>query len=258
MNYENIIRNKVDKILTITINRPQQLNALNLATIKELHQAFSEAELDKDIRVIIITGSGEKAFVAGADIKEFAHFDEVQGRKLSEKGHDILFDFVENLSTPVIAAINGFALGGGLELAMAAHFRIASDNAKMGLPEVSLGVIPGYGGTQRLPQLVGKGKAMELIMTANMLSAQEALNWGLVNHVVSQAELIPLAEKLAGKIARNSGTAITAAIKTVNANYDKNVDGFEAEITNFGKCFGSEDFIEGTAAFLEKRKPKFE
>jgi len=257
MNYENILLNQVDEILTITINRPQKLNALNIVTIQELHQAFSEADLDKNIRAIIITGSGTKAFVAGADIKEFAHFDESQGRALSEKGHDILFDFIENLSTPVIAAVNGFALGGGLELAMSAHFRVASDNAKMGLPEVSLGVIPGYGGTQRLPQLVGKGKAMELILTANMLSAQEALDWGLVNHVVAQEELIPLAEKLAGKIARNSGTAIATAIKTVNANFDKNVDGFETEIINFGKCFESEDFIEGTTAFLEKRRPNF-
>ena len=257
MNYENILLNQVDKILTITINRPQQLNALNIATIQELHQAFSEADLDKSVRAIIITGSGTKAFVAGADIKEFAHFDENEGRLLSEKGHDILFDFIENLSTPVIAAVNGFALGGGLELAMSAHFRVASDNAKMGLPEVSLGVIPGYGGTQRLPQLVGKGKAMELIMTANMLTAQEAFDWGLVNHVVTQEELLPLAEKLAGKIARNSGTAIATAIKTVNANFDKKEDGFETEITNFGKCFGSEDFIEGTTAFLEKRKPNF-
>ncbi|MFK5878180.1 MAG: enoyl-CoA hydratase-related protein [Flavobacteriaceae bacterium] len=257
MNYENILLNQVDKILTITINRPQQLNALNIATIQELHNAFSEADLDKNIRAIIITGSGTKAFVAGADIKEFAHFDENEGRVLSEKGHDLLFDFVENLSTPVIAAVNGFALGGGLELAMSAHFRIASDNAKMGLPEVSLGVIPGYGGTQRLPQLVGKGKAMELIMTANMLTAQEAFDWGLVNHVVPQEELIPLAEKLAGKIARNSGTAIATAIKTINANFDKKEDGFETEIINFGKCFGSEDFSEGTTAFLEKRKPNF-
>lgn len=257
MNRENIKLDLKGKILTITINRPNQLNALNLATIKELHQAFSDADSDKYIRVIIITGSGEKAFVAGADIKEFAHFDEVQGRELSEKGHDILFDFIENLSTPVIAAINGFALGGGLELAMAAHFRIASDNAKMGLPEVSLGVIPGYGGTQRLPQLVGKGKAMELILTANMISAQEAKECGLVNHVVPQEELLSLTEKLAGKIARNSGTAIANVIKTVNANYEKGVDGFETEIINFGKCFGSEDFIEGTTAFLEKRKPNF-
>ncbi len=257
MNYENILLDQVDKILTITINRPNQLNALNIETIEELHHAFSEADLDNSVRVIIITGSGTKAFVAGADIKEFAHFDEPQGRALSEKGHDILFDFIENLSTPVIAAVNGFALGGGLELAMSAHFRIASDNAKMGLPEVSLGVIPGYGGTQRLPQLVGKGKAMELIMTANMLTADEALDWGLVNYVVLQEELIPLAEKLASKIVRNSGDAIATAIKTVNANFDKKEDGFETEIINFGRCFGTEDFKEGITAFLEKRKPNF-
>lgn len=258
MNYENILLNQVDKILTITINRPQQLNALNMATIQELHQAFSEADLNNNVRVIIITGSGTKAFVAGADIKEFAHFDENEGRVLSEKGHDILFDFVENLSTPVIAAVNGFALGGGLELAMSAHFRIASDNAKMGLPEVSLGVIPGYGGTQRLPQLVGKGRAMELILTANMLSASEAKECGLVNHVVSQEELLPLAEKLANKISSNSSVAISSAIIAVNANFDKKVNGFETEISNFGDCFSTSDFEEGTTAFLEKRKPKFE
>ena len=161
----------------ITINRPSKLNALNRATIKELHEAFDKAEDDEDIRVIILTGSGEKAFVAGADISEFADFNVKEGSKLAKKGQEILFDFIENLSTPVIAAVNGFALGGGLELAMACHFRIASDNAKMGLPEVSLGVIPGYGGTQRLPQLVGKGKAMEMIMTAGMISAEEALHY---------------------------------------------------------------------------------
>jgi len=257
MNYNNILLNQDGKILTITINRPNQLNALNTSTIEELHQVFSAADLDKSVRVIIITGSGTKAFVAGADIKEFIHFNKKEGRSLSEKGHDTLFNFIENLSTPVIAAINGFALGGGLELAMAAHFRIASDNAKMGLPEVSLGVIPGYGGTQRLPQLVGKGKAMELIMTANMLTAEEALQWGLVNHVATQEGLIPLAEKLAAKISRNSGMAISEAIKTINANFDKKTDGFEAEIINFGNCFATDDFIEGTTAFLEKRKPNF-
>ena len=156
MNYENILTSQNENILTITINRPNQLNALNLATILELHTAFANADADKNIRAIILTGSGSKAFVAGADIKEFANFDEEQGATLSKNGHDLLFNFVENLSTPVIAAINGFALGGGLELAMSAHFRVASSNAKMGLPEVSLGVIPGYGGTQRLPQLIGK------------------------------------------------------------------------------------------------------
>ena len=257
MNYENILTDQNESILTITINRPNQLNALNKATILELHNAFYTADDDESVRAIIITGSGEKAFVAGADIKEFSDFNIAQAAVLSKSGHDLLFDFVENLSTPVIAAINGFALGGGLELAMSAHFRIASDNARMGLPEVSLGVIPGYGGTQRLPQLVGKGKAMELILTANMMTAEEAKQYGLVNYVVTQEELLPLAEKLATKISRNSGTAISMAINAVNANYKNGVNGYDVEISNFGNCFGSEDFEEGTTAFLEKRNPNF-
>ncbi len=257
MNYKNILLNQSEKALTITINRPEKLNALNIETIKELHNAFADADANQNIRAIIITGSGIKAFVAGADIKEFAHFDENDGAKLSKNGHDLLFDFIENLSTPVIAAINGFALGGGLELAMSCHFRIASSNAKMGLPEVSLGVIPGYGGTQRLPQLIGKGKAMELILTANMMNADEAQQFGLVNYVVEQDELLPLAEKLAHKIAQNSSSAIAAAITSVNANYKHKVNGFKTEIKNFGKCFGTPDFEEGVNAFLKKRKPNF-
>ena len=257
MKYDNISVKKDEDIILITINRPSKLNALNRATIKELHEAFDRAEDDEDVRVIILTGSGEKAFVAGADISEFADFNVKEGAKLAKKGQEILFDFIENLSTPVIAAVNGFALGGGLELAMACHFRIASDNAKMGLPEVSLGVIPGYGGTQRLPQLVGKGKAMEMIMTAGMITAEEALNFGLVNYVVTQDELLPLAEKIAGKITRNSPSAISAAIKAVNANFKDGVNGFKIEIEEFGKCFGTEDFEEGTTAFLEKRKANF-
>ena len=257
MKYDNISVKKDENIILITINRPSKLNALNRATIKELHEAFDRAEDDEDVRVIILTGSGEKAFVAGADISEFADFNVKEGAKLAKKGQEILFDFVENLTTPVIAAVNGFALGGGLELAMACHFRIASDNAKMGLPEVSLGVIPGYGGTQRLPQLVGKGKAMEMIMTAGMITAEEALNFGLVNYVVTQDELLPLAEKIAGKITRNSPSAISAAIKAVNANFKDGVNGFKIEIEEFGKCFGTEDFEEGTTAFLEKRKANF-
>lgn len=257
MDYENILLNQEENILTITINRPNQLNALNIATILELHNALANANSDATVKVIILTGSGTKAFVAGADIKEFANFDVVQGETLAKNGHDLLFDFVENLSTPVIAAVNGFALGGGLELAMASHFRIASSNAKMGLPEVSLGVIPGYGGTQRLPQLVGKGKAMEMIMTANMLTADKAKEYGLVNHVVEQEQLLPLAMKLASKIARNSSVAIANAINAVNANFKDGVNGFMTEITNFGNCFGTEDFTEGTTAFLEKRKPNF-
>ncbi|MEO6348375.1 MAG: enoyl-CoA hydratase-related protein [Aquaticitalea sp.] len=257
MSYQNILSKTIDGITTITINRPNKLNALNKATIQELHDAFEAANKDKKTKVIIITGSGEKAFVAGADISEFADFDVENGGKLSAKGQELLFDFVENLSTPVIAAINGFALGGGLELAMACHFRIASDTAKMGLPEVSLGVIPGYGGTQRLPQLVGRGRAMEMIMTAGMIDAETAQSYGLVNHVTTQEELMPLCEKIAGKIMRNSSVAIKSAIKAINANYKDGVDGFKVEIKQFGKCFGTEDFTEGTTAFLAKRKADF-
>lgn len=253
----NILTEQKDGIATITINRPNKLNALNKGTIKELHNAFKEFDKDKETKVIIITGSGEKAFVAGADISEFADFSVKKGAKLAAKGQKKLFDYVENLSTPVIAAVNGFALGGGLELAMACHFRVASDTAKMGLPEVSLGVIPGYGGTQRLPQLVGKGRAMELIMTAGMIDAQKALAYGLVNHVVSQEELIPLCEKIAGRISNNSLVAIKHAIKAVNAGFNDDVNGYASEIEAFGDCFGTADFKEGTTAFLEKRKADF-
>ncbi|GAA3777735.1 enoyl-CoA hydratase-related protein [Corallibacter vietnamensis] len=257
MTYNNILSEFNNGITTITINRPKKLNALNKETIQELHEAFKAADADKNTKVVIVTGSGEKAFVAGADISEFADFDVENGGKLAAKGQELLFDFVENLSTPVIAAVNGFALGGGLELAMACHFRVASDNAKMGLPETSLGVIPGYGGTQRLPQLIGKGRAMELVMTAGMIDAQTAHNYGLVNHVTTVDELLPLAEKIAGKIMRNSSVAISKAIKAVNANYKDGVDGFAVEIEEFGNCFGTADFKEGTTAFLEKRKADF-
>ncbi|NRA91799.1 MAG: enoyl-CoA hydratase/isomerase family protein, partial [Psychroserpens sp.] len=219
MNFENILVDSDGGITTITINRPSKLNALNKATIQDLHDALEHSEQDPNTKVIIITGSGEKAFVAGADISEFSHFDVDQGGELAAKGQELLFDFVENLSTPVIGAVNGFALGGGLELAMSCHFRIASDNARMGLPEVSLGVIPGYGGTQRLPQLIGKGRAMEMIMTAGMIDANRALHYGLVNHVTTQEELLPLAQKIAGKIMKNSSVAIKGAIKAINANF---------------------------------------
>ena len=257
MIFENILVQKTAALAQITIHRPKKLNALNKATINELHKAFDALESDVNIKAIILTGSGEKAFVAGADISEFANFSADEGATLAREGQEILFNFIENLATPVIAAINGFALGGGLELAMACHFRIASDNAKMGLPEVSLGVIPGYGGTQRLPQLVGKGKAMEMIMTAGMISAEDAKNCGLVNHVTTQEELMLLAEKIADKIVRNSPVAISAAIVAVNANFEDGVNGFDTEINAFGDCFGTEDFREGTTAFLEKRKPNF-
>ncbi|MEA9413643.1 enoyl-CoA hydratase/isomerase family protein [Flavobacterium sp. PL02] len=257
MNYENILVSIEEKIATVTINRPTKLNALNKTTINDLQKAFKLLAKNNDIRVIVLTGSGEKAFVAGADISEFANYSIEEGTALAAEGQEKLFDFIENLKKPVIAAVNGFALGGGLELAMACHFRIASDNAKMGLPEVSLGLIPGYGGTQRLPQLIGKGRAMEMIMTAGMLNAQEAKQYGLVNHVVPQAELIAYCNSIAEKIIKNAPYAISKAIKAINANYKDGKNGFETEIKSFGKCFGTKDFIEGTTAFLEKRKAEF-
>ena len=257
MRYNTILSDFSDGITTITINRPTKLNALNSTTIFELHTAFKLADEDTETKVIIITGSGEKAFVAGADISEFSNYDSEEGAALSKEGQKLLFDFIENLSTPVIAAVNGFALGGGLELAMSAHFRLASTNARMGLPEVSLGLIPGYGGTQRLAQLIGKGRAMELTMTANMIDATTALAYGLVNHVVPQEELLPKCYALADKIKSNSSLAISSAIKAINANYKDGVNGYDVEISEFGKCFDTEDFEEGTTAFLEKRKSKF-
>jgi enoyl-CoA hydratase len=257
MAFENLLTTTENGIQTITINRPDKLNALNKKIIEELNSALAAAEKDNSVKVVIITGSGQKAFVAGADISEFAHFSVDQGKALSAEGHKKLFDFVENLSKPVIAAVNGFALGGGLELAMACHIRIASDNAKMGLPEVSLGVIPGYGGTQRLAQLVGRGKALEMIMTADMIDAADAYKWGLVNQVVKQEELLARCKEIAAKITTRSSTAIAGAIRAVNANYQDGVNGFEVEIQEFGKSFGTADLKEGTTAFLEKRKPNF-
>ena len=257
MNFENILLEKENNLAIVTINRPKKLNALNKDTILELHNAFKVLNDDKEVKVVILTGSGDKAFVAGADISEFADFSSAEGGELARKGQEILFNFVENMSKPVIAAVNGYALGGGLELAMSCHIRLASTNAKMGLPEVSLGVIPGYGGTQRLPMLIGKGRALELITTAAMISAEDAKAYGLVNHVTSQEELLETATGMASKMMRNSPNAIAAAIRAVNDVYKESVNGFETEITEFGNCFGTEEFIEGTAAFLEKRKPNF-
>ena len=255
--YNNILTAQKGQVLTVTIDRPKQLNALNKETISELHLALNAANDDRNVGVVILTGSGEKSFVAGADIKEFADFTIAQGGELAKRGHDTLFDFIEKMTTPVIAAMNGFALGGGLELAMASHIRVASSNARMGLPEVGLGVIPGYGGAQRLAQLVGRGKANEMVFTAGMIKADEALKWGLVNEVVALDELIAKAEEIAAKILNNSSTAIASAIRAINANYQDGVNGFDVEIEEFGKCFGTDDFKEGTTAFLEKRKPQF-
>lgn len=253
----NILQEEKNNILYLTINRPDKLNALNRDTIAELGAAIKNADKNPAVKVIILTGAGDKAFVAGADISEFHNFSTEEGKALAQKGQEDLFDVAENCTTPIIAAVNGFALGGGLELAMACHIRVASENAKMGLPEVSLGVIPGYGGTQRLAQLAGKGKAFELIFTAGMVSAEQALEMGLVNHLTTQVELISTCEGIAQKMMKNSSVAIAAAIKAVNAGFKDGQNGYEEEINQFGKCFGTEDFNEGTSAFLEKRKANF-
>lgn len=257
MNYENILVANEGAIQTITINRPSKLNALNKNTIEELSQALQEAESDRSVRVIILTGSGEKAFVAGADISEFAHFSVDEGKALSQKGHDALFNMIDLMGTPVIAAVNGFALGGGLELAMSSHIRIFSENARVGLPETSLGVIPGYGGTQRLAQIAGKGRAMQMVLTAEMITADVAMSYGITNKVVPLENLMDEANKMASKIIKNSPMAISTAIQCVNANYKSGVDGFSYEVGAFGDCFGTKDFVEGTSAFLEKRKANF-
>lgn len=255
MNYNHLLIETENKIAVVTLNRPQALNALNKELLSELSSFLDEAEKNHEIRVIILTGSGEKSFVAGADIKEFSDFNGQQGELLAREGQDKVFNKVENLSKPVIAAVNGFALGGGLELAMSADFRIASENARLGLPEVTLGLIPGYGGTQRLPKLVGKGQAAQMIFTAEMISAQRAYEIGLVNEVVPQSELLDRAKAIASKISANSSTAIAKAIQTVNAS--DSPEGFDMEIKGFGELFDSADFKEGVSAFMEKRKPDF-
>jgi len=254
---EHIVCEVKNGVLVITINRPDKLNALNKQTIEELHETLVEAENQNDIRSIILTGAGQKAFVAGADIAEFANYNVEQGKQLSAIGHFKIFNFIENFSKPIIAAVNGFALGGGLELAMACHLRVVSDNAKMGLPEVTLGLIPGYGGTQRLAQLVGKGKAFEMVVTADMITAQEAYKWGLANYVTTQEELLNKCFEITTKIASKSPMAIKTAIKVINAGYNNNLNGFEVEIEEFGKLFGTRDFREGVDAFMEKRKAAF-
>jgi enoyl-CoA hydratase len=257
MTYENILTEKKNGTQYITINRASKLNALNKQTLEELSHVFNASFADAEVRTILLTGDGEKAFVAGADIAEFANFSVEEGKRLSAIGHESVFNLIENSPKPVIAAINGFALGGGLELAMSCHIRVASENAKMGLPEVGLGVIPGYGGTQRLAQLVGKGRALEMIMTADMVNAQEAHRIGLVNHVTTLENLIAKCEEILAKIHTKSTTAISHAICSVNAGFVDGVNGYEVEIEEFGKCFGTADFKEGTTAFVEKRKANF-
>jgi enoyl-CoA hydratase len=257
MSFQNLLIEHKERIQYIIVNRESKLNALNKATIAELHTAFHEAFQNKAVGGIILTGGGQKAFVAGADISEFSDINADDGNEISRQGQTLVFDMIENGSKPVIAAINGFALGGGLELAMACHIRVAADTAKMGLPEVTLGLIPGYGGTQRLTRLIGKGKALEMIMTADMITAVEALQHGLVNHVVSQESLLPKAEEILNKILLRAPLAIASAITAVNAAAEDGVNGFEVEMEEFSKCFATKDLQEGIAAFLQKRKPGF-
>lgn len=257
MTYQNILSELKNNILYVTINRENKLNALNRQTLTELADVISFAVQNDEVRGVLLTGAGEKAFVAGADISEFAAYSTEEGENLARNGQHLVFNAIENSCKPFVAAINGFALGGGLELAMACHIRVAADHAKMGLPEVTLGLIPGYGGTQRLTRLVGKGLAMEMILTAEMISAEKAGKIGLVNHVVPLAELISRAEEILTQIKLRAPLAIGAAIKSVNAALASGENGFEVEIEEFGKCFGTADFKEGVAAFAEKRKPEF-
>jgi len=257
MPFQNLLIEHKGRIQYIVINRESKMNALNKVTIAELHTAFYDAFNNPEVGGIIITGAGQKAFVAGADISEFAGADAEAGGEVARQGQKLVFDMIENGNKPVIAAVNGFALGGGLELAMACHIRIASDNAKMGLPEVTLGLIPGYGGTQRLPKLVGKGRAMEMIMTADMISAAEACQYGLVNHVTDQENLLAKAEEILNKIMLRAPLAIASAIKAVNSGFKDGINGFETEIEEFSKRFATKDLQEGISAFLEKRKPDF-
>ena len=257
MPYSTITAQHEDQVALITISRESKLNALNGATLRELRHALQAALDDATIRGILITGAGEKAFVAGADIAEFADFDAKQGRQLAQEGQDLVFNLIHESLKPVLAAINGFALGGGLELALACHIRVASRTAKLGLPEVSLGLIPGYGGTQRLTQLVGRGRAMEMILTGDMVSAAQAESFGLVNHVTEPDELLDKAKSVLARIASRSPQAVGAAIKAVNAGLDPGQDAFGVEIDEFGKLFGTDEFREGVDAFLSKRKPNF-
>jgi enoyl-CoA hydratase len=246
-----------ERIQTLTISRPHALNALNQELLQELRAAVLDFYQQDDVHGMIITGEGEKAFVAGADIKEFASINPSEAADFARRGQD-LFRMLEVSSKPVIAAVNGFALGGGCELAMACHIRVATQNAKFGQPEVTLGIIPGYGGTQRLTQLVGRGKALELMMTADMITAEEAKAIGLVNHVVANRdELTRLSESIMKKILSNGRIAIAHVIKSVNAGFSFEGMGYETEAEGFGACVHTKDFREGAAAFVEKRKPKF-
>ncbi|MDP3467191.1 MAG: enoyl-CoA hydratase-related protein [Daejeonella sp.] len=257
MNYSNLLIENRERILYITINRENKLNALNKATLAELHDVITGSAHDEEVGGLIISGAGQKAFVAGADISEFADFNADEGRELAREGQIKVFDVIQNHSKPIIAAINGFALGGGLELALACHIRVAASGAKMGLPEVSLGLIPGYGGTQRLTELIGKGRAMEMILTGDMVNADDAYRTGLINHVYEPENLLNMAAELMKKILTRSPFAVSCAIRAINAASAEGINGYETEISEFSNCFGSDDFREGVSAFLAKRKAEF-
>lgn len=246
-----------DGLLTVTINRPDKMNALNRIVFEELEQVLNGVEADEEIKAVIITGAGDKAFVAGADISEFTTLNPQEAQQLARRGQLIL-ERIDKNKKPFIAAVNGFALGGGCELAMACHIRIATETAKFGQPEVNLGLIPGYGGTQRLTQLVGKGKALELMMSGNMLSAADALQWGLVNHVCASEELIDKSKQLLATIASKGPGAVSRVIAAVHAHYEKGSEGYLEEVRLFGECFGTPEMQEGVSAFLAKRKPRFQ
>ncbi|WP_212001622.1 enoyl-CoA hydratase/isomerase family protein [Chitinophaga sp. HK235] len=254
--YQTLSTQLEKNIQIITINRPEKMNALNQLMMGELGLAIDEVYRNKNIKGAIITGAGEKAFVAGADISEFLTLSPKQGEELAKSGH-VVFQRIEYSPKPIIAAVNGFALGGGCELAMACHFRIASENARFGQPEVNLGLIPGYGGTQRLTQLIGKGKAIELMMTGDMITAPEALAWGLVNHVVKLEELMPKAISILEKIQSKAPLAVARVVKCVNAAIDKELDGWETEVKEFAACFATKDLQEGAEAFIQKRQANF-
>lgn len=254
--YKTLLTELTNSILTVTINRPDKLNALNKDVFTDLDNLINDITNDNAVKSIIITGAGSKAFVAGADITEFGNLSIEEGKQLAKRGQDI-FNKIENCAKPIIACVNGFALGGGCELAMACHFRIAADNAKFGQPEVNLGLIPGYGGTQRLAQLINKKKTIELLISANMIDANTALQYGLVNYVVPQAALLQKAISILENINTKAPLAIAACIKAANAVWDESKNGFNEEIALFGNCFGTEDMKEGTTAFLEKRKANF-
>ena len=254
--YTTLLTSLENGIFTITINRPDKLNALNKEVFTDLSKVLDEIESNTEIRSVIITGAGLKAFVAGADITEFGGLNKEQSMAMAKRGQDVFFR-IENSAKPIIAAVNGFALGGGCELAMACHFRIASENAKFGQPEVNLGLIPGYGGTQRLVQLIGKGRAIELLVSANMIDANTALQYGLVNYVVAQDELLNKVKSILAIINSKAPLAVAGCIKAANAVFDETKNGFNVEVEEFGKCFGTEDMKEGVNAFLEKRKANF-